>query len=71
MLDKYSKKLDLYEISRNSEILWTFDGLRKFPHRIDWDTFSSTCPESSISKPFLEKFADRIDWETISNRDCF
>ena len=71
MLDKYSKKLDWYEISRNSDILWTFDGLRKFSHKIDWVAFSSTCPESLISEPFLEKFADRIDWETISGRDCF
>ena len=71
MLDNYSKKLDWYEISRNREILWTFDGLLKFSGKIYWDIFSSNFPDSFINEVFLEKFADRIDWNIISDRDCF
>lgn len=71
MLEKYADKLDWEEISENSNIIWTLDGITKYANRLNWIDFSRYCPDHLINEVTLRKFANRWDWKAISNRDCF
>lgn len=71
MLEKYADKLDWDEVSGNTKVLWTIDGINKFIYRIDWDEFSRSCSDHLICESVLMKFSNRWDWKALSNRDCF
>lgn len=71
MLEKYADKLDWEEISENSNIIWTLDGITKYANRLNWIDFTRYCPDHLINEVTLRKFANRWDWKAISNRDCF
>lgn len=71
ILDKYADKLDWKEISENSNIIWTLEGINKFAGRLNWSDFSQNCPDHFINEITLQKFAHRWDWKAISNRACF
>jgi len=69
VLDKYQDKLDWDEISENTNIVWTMDGMKKFAHRINWSEFTSRCPDSLICEATLREFHDKWDWKGLSDRD--
>lgn len=71
ILEKYADKLDWDEVSGNTKVLWTIEGINKFINRIDWDEFSRSCSDHLICESVLMKFSNRWDWEALSNRDCF
>lgn len=56
------------EISENSNIMWTVDGVKKFIRRIDWSEFSYRCPDTFICETTLREFRDKWDWKKISDR---
>ena len=69
MIEKFADKLDWEEVSGNSNVIWTVEGINKFANRIHWDEFSRSCPENLLSESTLQKFASKWDWKTLSNRD--
>lgn len=71
MIEKFADKLDWEEVSGNSNVIWTVEGINKFANRIHWDEFSRSCSENLLSESTLQKFASKWDWKAISNRDCF
>lgn len=68
ILEKYQDKLDWDEISKNSHILWTVDGVKKFSRRLDWSEFSFHCSITFICEATLREFHDKWDWKKISDR---
>lgn len=50
MLEKYADKLDWEEISENSNIIWTLDGITKYANRLNWIDFTRYCPDTSSMK---------------------
>ena len=71
ILSKYSDKLDWNEVSENSNIVWTLEGIDKFATKLNWTSFSQYCPDYIINEITLQKFADCWNWEILSYRDCF
>lgn len=69
MIEKFADKLDWEEVSGNSNVIWTVEGINKFANRIHWDEFSRSCPENLLSESTLQKFASKWDWKALSNRD--
>lgn len=69
MLEKLADKLDWEEVSGNTNVIWTVEGINKFANRIHWDEFSRSCSENIISETMLQRFATRWDWKALSNRD--
>ena len=69
MVEKFADKLDWEEVSGNSNVIWTVEGINKFANRIHWDEFSRSCPENLLSETTLQKFASKWDWKALSNRD--
>lgn len=69
MIEKFADKLDWEEVSGNSNVIWTVEGINKFANKIHWDEFSRSCPENLLSESTLQKFASKWDWKTLSNRD--
>ena len=69
MIEKFADKLDWEEVSGNSNVIWTVEGINKFANRIHWDEFSRSCPENLLSETTLQKFASKWDWKALSNRD--
>ncbi|ROT04690.1 hypothetical protein EEL49_10975 [Muribaculaceae bacterium Isolate-104 (HZI)] len=69
MVEKFADNLDWEEVSGNSHVIWTVEGINKFANRIHWDEFSRSCPENLLSETTLQKFASKWDWKALSNRD--
>lgn len=69
MIEKFADRLDWEEVSGNSNVIWTVEGINKFANKIHWDEFSRSCPENFLSESTLQKFAPKWDWKTLSNRD--
>ena len=69
VLEKYQDKLDWEELSENTNILWTIEGVKKFSHRINWSEFSSRCPDSFICEATLREFHNKWDWKKLSHRE--
>ncbi len=69
MIEKFADKLDWEEVSNNSNVIWTVDGINKFANKIHWEEFSRSCSENLISETTLQKFEGKWDWKALSNRD--
>ena len=69
MIEKFADRLDWEEVSGNSNVIWTVEGINKFANKIHWDECSRSCPENFLSESTLQKFASKWDWKTLSNRD--
>ena len=61
MIEKFADKLDWEEVSGNSNVIWTVEGINKFANRIHWDEFSRSCSENLLSESTLQKFASKWD----------
>ena len=59
MIEKFADRLDWEEVSGNSNVIWTVEGINKFANKIHWDEFSRSCPENFLSESTLQKFAPK------------